>query len=189
MDELYAPWRMEWVQQDDRQVDFDGCVFCELPRQDDDKTHRILARSDHAYVVLNKAPYCPGHVLVVPFDHVEAYAGLKEPNLVDLSKLLQTTTGVVRECLHPDGMNVGMNLGYAGGASVPDHLHVHVVPRWESDTTFMPVIGDTKVLPEALDDTYCRLREAFAEVDGVPDDGSENAHSTLTTEFGDSEIL
>jgi ATP adenylyltransferase len=182
MDELYAPWRMEWVRRDDREVEFDGCVFCELPRQQDDETHRILARSGHAYVVLNKAPYCPGHVLVVAFDHVETYAELAAPALVDLSKLLQTTTDVVRGSLHPDGMNVGMNLGCAGGASVPGHLHVHVVPRWTSDTTFMPVVGDAKVLPEALDDTYHRLRDAFADVDGVSDDGSSDAVTLRPTD-------
>lgn len=177
MDEMYAPWRMEWVQRDDPEAEFEGCTFCELPRQEADATHRILARSDRSYVVLNKSPYCPGHVLVVPGEHVGTFAELPEDQLVDLTKLVKTTTGVVRSSLHPDGMNVGTNLGSAGGASVPDHLHVHVVPRWDADTTFMPVIGETKVLPESLDDTYQRLRSAFAEVADAPAADADRAVS------------
>ena len=182
MDELYAPWRMEWVQRGNPDAEFDDCVFCALPQQNDDATHRIFARSKHAYAVLNNAPYCPGHTLVVPCEHFGTYADLDEETLVDLSKLQQKTTEAVRLSLSPDGMNVGMNLGKAGGASVVDHLHVHVVPRWEADTTFMPVISDAKVLPEALNDTYNRLHESIAALDGVSDSGNGNAVTVVSND-------
>jgi ATP adenylyltransferase len=171
---------MKWIKRDDRDGEFDGCVFCELPRQADDEKHRVLVRSEHAYAVLNNAPYCPGHTLVVPRNHVETYADLSEESLVDLSKLQQRTATVLRETLSPSGMNIGMNLGSAGGASITDHVHVHVVPRWEADTTFMPVVGNTKVLPEALDDTYDRLRDGFAGLEGVSDGDADSALTVVS---------
>lgn len=166
MDQLFAPWRMEWVTRDEKDGD-DACIFCELPAAEADREHRIVARSDQAYVLVNKAPYTPGHLLILPFDHGGSLADADPDALLDVFRLLQTSVEALNEALNPDGFNVGMNVGEAGGASITDHLHVHLVPRWAGDTTFMPTTTNTKVIAEALDETYERLRNTFADLDAV----------------------
>lgn len=161
---LFAPWRMEWVTRDGNQPD-DECVFCTMEADSADCENRVIARSDHGYAVLNRSPYNPGHVLVVPTRHVSAYPELDRLELTDFHQLQQHTIHVVSEIYNPDGFNVGMNLGSAGGASIDDHLHAHIVPRWESDTTFMSVITDTEVIEESLDTAYDRLHSGFEELD------------------------
>lgn len=157
MDQMFAPWRLEWVQRDERDSEFDDCVLCGLPNGDD-RQHRILARNDHAYVVLNNAPYAPGHAMVVPNDHVRDYHRLDETTMLALNRLQSTTMEAIENVYYPQGFNVGMNIGTAGGASIDDHLHVHVVPRWQGDSTFMPTTADTQVIVEALDESYEKLR-------------------------------
>lgn len=169
MDQMFAPWRMEWVQRDDPDEEIDGCVFCGLP-EGDDRERRILARNDDAYVVLNNAPYAPGHAMVVPFAHVGAYHHLSEQTMVALNRLQSTTMAAVESAFGAQGFNVGMNIGEAGGASVEDHLHVHVVPRWSGDVTFMPTTADTQVIVQALDESYERLHE---ELTAMADDEDE----------------
>ncbi|MFC7233480.1 HIT family protein [Saliphagus sp. GCM10025308] len=162
MDRVFAPWRMDWITRDDE--DFDGCVFCNLPDQDADRENRIVARSSDAYAVLNKSPYTPGHLLVLPFSHTGEIENIKLDDFFDVFKLVQLSVRAVKTALAPDGFNIGMNIGEAGGASITDHVHVHVVPRWNGDTTFMPTTANSKVVAEALDETYSRLREAFTEL-------------------------
>ena len=159
MDQLFAPWRIEWVE---REGDSEGCAFCELPERDTDDESGIVARSDHAFCLLNNYPYNPGHVMVIPYRHTAAYGSLDEEEVLDHARLVQRTIRALDAALDPDGHNTGMNLGNAAGGSIADHLHTHVVPRWEGDTNFMPVVGDTKVIVEAIDDTYERLYEAFS---------------------------
>ncbi|WP_276259071.1 HIT family protein [Haloglomus litoreum] len=166
MDQMFAPWRLEWVQRDDREETFDGCVLCGLA-DGDDREHRILARNDHAYVVLNNAPYAPGHSMVVPTDHVGEYHHLDETTMLALDRLQSATMETLENVYAPQGFNVGMNIGKAGGASIEDHLHVHVVPRWEGDATFMPTTADTQVIVEALDESYEKLRKEFRRVAGA----------------------
>jgi ATP adenylyltransferase len=140
----------------------DGCIFCDLPATGDDGAVHILARADLAYVVLNTFPYNPGHVLVAPFRHEGDLEALEEPELRDIDRLLQRSSTALREEMDPHGFNIGMNLGRVAGAGVPGHLHWHVVPRWNGDTNFMPVVGQTRVLPELLDETYRKLAPRFA---------------------------
>ena len=161
MDQLFAPWRIEWVEREPPDSG-EGCVLCALPGRDDAREARVVAASERAYVVLNNYPYNPGHVMVVPRVHEGDYAALGEAVLVDHARLKQRTFAALREALGPDGFNAGLNLGAGAGGSIDDHLHTHVVPRWTGDTNFMAVVGDTKVIVEALDDTYARLSEAFA---------------------------
>ena len=167
MDRVFAPWRIEWIRREDRNPDVEDCVFCELPRRRSDREHRIVARSEHAYVMLNNYPYNPGHVMVIPTPHTGSYAELAGPVLDDHARLKQRTFDALTASLEPDGFNAGLNIGRGSGGSIAAHLHTHVVPRWEGDTNFMPVIGETKVIVEALDETYDRLHEAFAEQDGT----------------------
>ncbi|WP_132057941.1 HIT family protein [Halorussus amylolyticus] len=169
MEQVFAPWRIEWVERDDKNSGVD-CVFCEFPERDDDRENLVVARSPRAFVMLNNYPYNPGHVMVIPRVHTGEYPDLSEEVLLDHARLKQRTFDALETALSPDGFNAGLNLGRGAGGSIGDHLHTHIVPRWEGDTNFMPVISDTKVVVEAIDDTYDRLRKAFAEQEGV--DGS-----------------
>ncbi|GAB6863006.1 HIT family protein [Haloplanus litoreus] len=162
MDQLFAPWRIEWVSREDED-DVDGCPFCVLPDRTDDRANRIVARSDHAFVVLNNYPYNPGHAMVIPYRHDGDYRALDDAELLDHARLKGRTVDAMEAALDPDALNMGLNLGGgAAGGSIDDHLHTHVVPRWEGDTNFMPVVADTSVIVEAVDDTYDHLHDAFA---------------------------
>jgi len=168
MEQVFAPWRIDWVEREDRNPDVEACVFCELPGLGADREHGIVARAEGAYVLLNNYPYNPGHAMVVPDAHVGDYGDLPESTLLAKERLLQRTIDAMDAALEPDGYNVGYNLGSAAaGGSIPEHLHGHVVPRWAGDTNFMPVIGDTKVIVEAVEATYDRLHEAFAAQEGA----------------------
>ncbi|WP_224268200.1 HIT family protein [Haloprofundus salinisoli] len=172
MDRLFAPWRIEWVE---RESGGDGCPFCTLPADDADRENRIVARSDRCFVLLNNYPYNPGHVMVIPYRHTGEYTDLTDADLFDHARLKQRTFEALRTALGPDAFNAGLNLGGPAGGSIEDHVHTHVVPRWSGDTNFMPVIGDTKVLVEALEDTYDRLHDAFAGQEGATVEGDDAA--------------
>ena len=160
MDQLVAPWRIEWVERDDEP---DGCPFCVLPERSDAREANVVAAADRAFVLLNNYPYNPGHAMVIPRAHTGAFTDLDETTLLEHARLKQRTIEALEAALDPDGLNAGLNLGDGAGGSVDDHLHTHVVPRWTGDTNFMPVCADTKVIVEAVDDTYERLHEAFAD--------------------------
>ena len=175
MEQVFAPWRIDWIERSDKNEDVEGCVFCAFADADDDRTNNVVARSDHAFVLLNNYPYNPGHAMVIPHQHTGDYRDLDEPVLTHHARLKQRTIEAMETALHPEGYNAGLNLGGgAAGGSIDDHLHTHVVPRWEGDTNFMPVISETKVIVEAVEDTYDRLHAGFAEQDGatVPDEDS-----------------
>ncbi len=175
MEQVFAPWRIEWIERDDKNADIEDCVFCELPEQDSDRENLIVARSEHAFVMLNNYPYNPGHAMVIPHTHTGEYAALEDAVLLDHARLKQRTFDALEVALEPNGFNAGLNLGDGAGGSIGDHLHTHVVPRWEGDTNFMPVIGDTSVIVEALDETYDRVREAFAAQEGATVPGEDDA--------------
>ena len=167
MDQVFAPWRIEWVERDG-QEEIEGCPFCVLPERTEDRTSRIVARSDHTFVLLNNYPYNPGHVMVIPRVHEGAWSDLSEQVWLDHARMKSRTFDAIQAALSPDGFNAGLNLGgAAAGGSIDDHLHTHVVPRWDGDSNFMPVISDTKVIVEALDDTYDRLHDAFGALPGA----------------------
>jgi ATP adenylyltransferase len=175
MEQLSAPWRIEWVERSGND-EFEGCVFCALPEQDTDRENNLLARADRAYVLLNNHPYNPGHAMVIPHTHTGEYGDLDERSLLAKERLLQRTMTAMDAALEPDGYNVGYNLGGgAAGGSIAEHLHAHVVPRWNGDTNFMPTVSDTKVIVEAVTDTYDRLHEAFTSQENVYNEGSESA--------------
>jgi ATP adenylyltransferase len=141
----------------------EGCFLCDKLAAEDDESSYILARRDEAFAILNAFPYNPGHLMVAPTRHIGELEALTPKELARSGELLRQSIRALKDSSSPDGFNVGMNLGRVAGAGVPDHLHWHVVPRWNGDTNFMPVLAETKVLPEALAHTYARLRPFFGE--------------------------
>ncbi len=159
MKQLWAPWRMNYVSGDEPAIE--GCVLCHIGNGVDDTANLVVERTEHTFTVLNRYPYTSGHVMVVPNIHVTS---ITELDAVTSGALLQGAARAITAlgaAMHPDGFNVGINLGEAAGASL-DHVHVHVVPRWGGDTNFMPVLGDVKVLPQQLEATAESLRAEYA---------------------------
>lgn len=176
MDSIFAPWRIEWVQRD-RSDEDDGCTFCNLSEGTNDRENLVVARSDHVYVLINNMPYNPGHTMVIPYDHVSEFHHLEESVLFDCMRTAQDVMTALDQSLSPGGFNVGLNIGDAGGASIVDHLHLHIIPRWGSDTSFMPLTGNTAVVEEAVDETYTRLREAMLDGEIPSSEGNTEAVS------------
>jgi ATP adenylyltransferase len=157
LERLWAPWRLEYISGEKS----DECIFCAKPALDDD-SGLIVHRGERCFVMLNAFPYASGHVMVAPYEHTADLAGLDEATSLELMLLTQDSLRAIRATYRPDGFNVGANLGTVAGAGVADHVHMHAVPRWEGDTNFMPVLGEVRVLPESLQDTHRKLKEAFA---------------------------
>jgi ATP adenylyltransferase len=178
MDHVFAPWRIEWVEREGGNDDVEGCVFCAFAggNRDRDRERRVVARSPRSFVLLNNYPYNPGHVMVIPETHAGDYRDLDDDALLDHARLKQRTFDALDDGMGPDAYNAGLNLGgKAAGGSIEEHLHTHVVPRWEGDTNFMPVVADTSVIVEAVADTYDRLHEAFAAQAGAEFRGEDRA--------------
>ena len=158
MKRLWAPWRMAYI--DDGSKD-EGCIFCAKYRQADLRAALVLAHTNHTVVMMNKYPYNNGHLLLAPKRHENNLAQLPSKAFIDLNETLRQSVEIVRKVFNPGGVNLGMNLGKCAGAGIEAHLHWHIVPRWEGDTNFMPVIGATRVMPQHLLDGYDRLRPHF----------------------------
>jgi ATP adenylyltransferase len=159
VDRLWSPWRAAYVQAAHDEAS--ACLFCGLAARGDDEAAMIPHRDEEAFVLMNAYPYNPGHLMVAPYRHVGDLEGLTPEELRGAMLEVQLAARALREAMSPDGYNVGMNLGRVAGAGIPDHVHWHVVPRWSGDTNFMPVVGETRVLPESLEDTYRKLRPRF----------------------------
>ncbi len=165
MDRLWAPWRVEYFKIEK----YKGCFLCDYPKLENDRETYIVWRGKKVFIILNRFPYNSGHVLIAPYRHVSDLSELNEEEVLEMHKAAVLVMEAIREEFKPHGFNVGLNLGKAAGASIYDHLHLHVVPRWEGDTNFMPVIADTKVVSEGLDETYKRLRKALEEKTNLKD--------------------
>ena len=159
MERLWTPWRMAYVSGTSGEAD--ACFLCAAADADDDAAARVLYRGERALVIMNAFPYNTGHLMVAPVRHVAALSELDAAERTELMELTNRSCEVVTTAMAPHGFNIGMNIGEVAGAGVPGHVHVHVVPRWGGDTNFMPVVGDTKVLPETLDGTYAKLKPGF----------------------------
>ena len=157
---LSAPWRLPWIKGEKS----DECIFCTKPAARDDETSLIPYRGERCFVMLNAFPYNSGHLMVAPYEHTAGLQELEETTASELMALTQRSLRALDRAYRPDGYNVGVNLGTIAGAGMADHVHVHAVPRWAGDTNFMSAIGDTRVLPELLEDTYRAVREAFAQL-------------------------
>ena len=158
MDYLWTPWRYAYVTGADKPA---GCIFCNLPKENDDKHARIVYRGQQCYVVLNTYPYTPGHVMIVPYQHLDQLHKLATEAAHEMMDLSQKMEQVLRSLYKPDGVNLGMNIGAAAGAGVAGHIHMHALPRWVADANFLSVVGETRVLPEALDVTWEKMRNAI----------------------------
>jgi ATP adenylyltransferase len=156
--QLWAPWRLEYIQSAD---DDTGCFLCAAAVGGDDEELLVVHRGERAFVVMNKFPYASGHLLVAPRRHGVEFAELDDDEALELHQLAAAAVGALRDLMHPEGFNVGWNLGRVAGAGVLDHVHLHVVPRWSGDTNFMPVLADLKVLPEHLSETRRKLAAAW----------------------------
>ena len=158
---LWAPWRIEYIIGPK-----DGeCIFCvAASSQNADPAHAPIDRTEHCVTILNAYPYAPGHVMVAPVRHIGAFEDLNEQEMLDTMRLARRSILAIRAAMSPDGFNVGLNLGKIAGAGIADHLHLHVVPRWNGDTNFMPLLADTDVIPQALEATSAVLVEAIAEL-------------------------
>ena len=158
---IWAGWRMKYILGEKGQ----GCVFCQALQANDDAANYVLYRQESVALMLNLFPYINGHLLVVPYAHVSDLTDLDEETLAGM--MLATAKGLrlLQAAMSPHGFNVGLNLGQAAGAGIQDHVHIHIVPRWENDTNFMPVLGDVRVIPEWLDDTYNKLLSALQQTE------------------------
>ncbi|MEE4310512.1 MAG: HIT domain-containing protein [candidate division KSB1 bacterium] len=157
MDILWAPWRIDYILREKE----DGCIFCNRVQQKEDRKHLILHRGKTCFVIMNYYPYNNGHVMVVPNRHIAELPGLRAEEHNEMMQLVSRSIEVISEKMMPHGFNIGMNLGASAGAGVKDHVHFHVVPRWTGDMNFMPVTGHTKVISEALELTWERLKDGF----------------------------
>ena len=164
MDQLWSPWRMEYITSSKS----GDCVFCAKLAPGDDSVQHVLLRGQASYITLNRYPYNNGHLLVVPYVHVPTLEDLPTATLTEMMLLVNQGLAALRLAMRPDGFNVGVNLGKAAGAGIEAHVHIHVVPRWNGDTSFMSAIGATRTIPEALDETFARLRAALEALQAQP---------------------
>jgi ATP adenylyltransferase len=160
MDYLWAPWRIEYIKQSIGKKD-EGCILCHYPAQKDDEKSLILYHGQYNYVIMNRYPYNAGHLMVAPERHCGALDGLTDVERNEHFEIVARCVTILRETFHCDGFNVGLNLGRVAGAGVDQHIHTHIVPRWNGDTNFMPLLADTKVINEAIDETYKMLKPKF----------------------------
>lgn len=159
MKHLWAPWRMEYIKAVDEKVE--GCIFCNKPSEDDDRNNLILYRGKFNFIILNKFPYNNGHIMVVPYNHVADPEDLSNETIMELWKLINKSKSILRKAFNPDGFNIGMNLGRTAGAGIDEHVHMHLVPRWNGDNNFMPVLGETKVISQGLTEAWDELSPYF----------------------------
>lgn len=159
MDHLWAPWRMQFIRE--LREYRGGCVFCELGVPGDDRERLVLHRGKFCFVLMNKYPYNNGHVMIIPYRHTGVLADLNPEEHLEMMKLCSESIEVMKKTIEAEGFNCGINVGKVAGAGIDDHVHMHVVPRWNGDNNFMPVIADTRSMPEYLLETYDRLAGGF----------------------------
>jgi ATP adenylyltransferase len=160
MDYLWTPWRYRYVAEVKNQT---GCVFCNAHNANNDEEWLIVRRAVKNFIILNRYPYTSGHVMIVPYAHTADFAGLERDTAAEMMLLSQRVQAAIDDVYHPDGFNLGMNLGRSAGAGIADHLHMHLLPRWTGDTNFMTTVSETRLEPEELSVTYTRLRQALAQ--------------------------
>jgi len=157
MEQIWAPWRVEFIKMGKPK----GCFLCDKPKQNNDAANYILYRGDKNFILLNSYPYNPGHLMIAPYQHVANLEELADGERYEHFKIVNRSIKILKQVFTPDGFNIGINIGRVAGAGIDKHIHTHVVPRWQGDSNFMPVIADTKVINEALAETYDKLKGKF----------------------------
>ncbi len=158
---IWAPWRLKYVKDADKNNE-DQCVFCAKPALGDDETALVVHRGENAFVILNLYPYTSGHLMVAPFEHIGALQDIEPEVLAEMMDLAQQAIRKMESVYSPEGFNIGVNQGRVAGAGVEGHIHLHVVPRWAGDNNYMPVLADTRVMPQSLEETYDALEGGFS---------------------------
>ncbi|MBZ0156651.1 MAG: HIT domain-containing protein [Alphaproteobacteria bacterium] len=154
---IWAPWRMEYILSDKEKE----CIFCVKPEEGRDRENLILHRGGRTFIIMNKYPYTNGHLMVVPYLHVSTLEDLPDEDIADMGRMTKYAVECLRKAFHPEGFNVGINIGEAAGAGIEEHLHLHIVPRWAGDSNFMTVVGEVRVVPEHILETYDKLFPVF----------------------------
>jgi ATP adenylyltransferase len=180
MNVIWAPWRMAYIRSSRKPT---GCIFCMKSRERRDASNLLLHRGRHGFVIMNLFPYNSGHVMVAPYRHVKSLEALSADGALELLRLMNLSLRALRTEIRPEGFNIGINVGRVSGAGIADHVHLHIVPRWNGDTNFMPLFAETRVIPEHLQQTYRKLRarfrllaqesprqQGFADLDGIKPD-------------------
>lgn len=167
MEHLWAPWRMAYIDSDGKPAG--SCIFCAKAGEARDAEHLVLYRGTSCYVIMNLFPYNNGHLMIAPYQHVPTIEQLDAATLTDVMTTAQLCLRALGEAMHPDGYNMGINQGKVAGAGIADHVHFHIVPRWNGDTNFMPVLADTKVMPQLLQQTYQQLLPHFPRAEAKPE--------------------
>jgi len=157
MEQLWAPWRIQYVTRPKET----GCILCQKSKENKDETNFILHRSQNNFIILNAFPYNPGHLMIAPYRHIANLQDLSDAELTDHFNLVKKSLALLKEMLNPDGFNIGLNIGKVAGAGIEEHFHTHIVPRWQGDVNFMPVLSNTRVISEELAATYKKLRVAI----------------------------
>ncbi|MFC1936549.1 HIT domain-containing protein [Chloroflexota bacterium] len=158
MKHLWSPWRMAYIKAFKKT---EGCVFCSALEQEDGPENLIVQRGEFSFVILNRYPYSSGHLMVLPYEHVQRLEELNAPTRAEMIELVSQCTQVLGQIYKAEGFNIGANIGAAAGAGIEEHVHLHIVPRWVGDTNFISTIGETRVLPEALEDTFQQVKERW----------------------------
>ena len=160
VDRMWTPWRLGYILSDKQT----GCVFCEMLEAGDDRANLILLRSEHAFLVVNRYPYNNGHLMAVPYHHVDSLEKLSPAEVADMMALTELGVRALRHAMSPEGFNIGINIGKVAGAGVVDHIHCHTVPRWNGDANFMPVLGEVRLIPQDLWDTFDQIKQALDDI-------------------------
>ena len=157
MERIFAPWRIRYIEA----PKYEGCIFCDFPKENRDEERLIVYRGEKCFIILNNYPYNPGHVMVAPYRHFKEIEDISDDEAMELIELTKKAVKVIKKVMKPDGFNIGANMGKTAGAGIDDHFHSHIVPRWQGDTNYVPVLGDTRVVPQALAETYKSLAGKF----------------------------
>ena len=158
MDHIWTPWRMKYIQEHN---DYEGCIFCLAAEAEDSIDNLIFFRGKNVFMILNRYPYTSGHMMCVPYAHKKNLQDLTRDTRLEMMDFVTKAVEVLQSVYHPEGFNIGLNLGELAGAGVEQHLHMHIVPRWGGDSNFMSIVGETRVLPESLVETYHRVKQAW----------------------------
>jgi ATP adenylyltransferase len=162
MEALHAPWRIQYIL-GPKTAPADGSIFTRIAQSSDDQANYVIARERSCFAMLNNFPYAGGHLMVIPYREVPDFDDLTDDELLEMMKLVRRCKNALRKAMQAHGFNIGVNLGRVAGAGIEEHLHIHIVPRWAGDTNFMPIIANTAVVPEALQEIAAKLRTALAE--------------------------